>query len=124
MEEWIKSENKWIRRLAIATIPPYIRAKPEESMICLEFLERVMYEEDKDVKKAIGWALREVSKKDPESVFKFLLIGVLILNYSLSNLILLILFILLTPINFVSHKRACEKCKMRFICKASMAKVG
>ena len=52
------------------------------------------------------------------------IIGVLILNYSLSNLIFFILFILLTPINFVSHKRACEKCKMRFICKANMAKVG
>jgi 3-methyladenine DNA glycosylase AlkD len=24
------------------------------------------------LKKAIGWALREVTKKDPESVFKFL----------------------------------------------------
>ena len=46
----------------------------------------------------------------------------LILNYSFSNLIFLILFILLTPINFVSHKKACEKCKMRFICPASMAK--
>jgi 3-methyladenine DNA glycosylase AlkD len=31
-----------------------------------------MKEEDKDVKKAIGWALREIIKKDPESVFKFL----------------------------------------------------
>jgi len=31
-----------------------------------------MKEEDKDVKKAIGWALREVTKKDPKSVFEFL----------------------------------------------------
>jgi hypothetical protein len=52
------------------------------------------------------------------------IIGVLILNYSLSNLILLILFILLTPANFIRHKKACEKCKMRFICPASMAKGG
>ena len=50
------------------------------------------------------------------------IIGVLILNYSLSTLILLILFILLTPVNFVTHKKACEKCKMRFICPASMAR--
>ncbi len=46
----------------------------------------------------------------------------LILNYSFSNLIFLILFILLTPVNFISHKRACEKCKMKFICPTSMAK--
>jgi 3-methyladenine DNA glycosylase AlkD len=31
-----------------------------------------MKEEDENVKKAIGWALREITKKDPESVFKFL----------------------------------------------------
>jgi hypothetical protein len=52
------------------------------------------------------------------------IIAVLILNYSLSNLIFLILFILLTPVNFITHKKACEKCKMRFICRASMAKGG
>ena len=72
MEQWIKSENKWVRRLAIATIPPYIRAKKSESKICLEFLDKVMRESDKDVKKAIGWALREVTKKDPLFVYEFL----------------------------------------------------
>ncbi|GEM_PF-675728 len=72
MKKWIKSENKWIRRLAVATIPPYIRAEPENSKICLEFLDKVMQEKDKDVKKAIGWALREITKKDPEAVFEFL----------------------------------------------------
>ena len=46
----------------------------------------------------------------------------LILKYSFSNLILLILFILFTLVNFITHKKACEKCKMRFICPASMAK--
>jgi 3-methyladenine DNA glycosylase AlkD len=72
MNEWIKSENKWIRRLAAATIPPYIRIKKTESKICLELLNGAMTEEDKDVKKAIGWALREITKKDQESVFEFL----------------------------------------------------
>jgi 3-methyladenine DNA glycosylase AlkD len=72
MEEWIKSRNKWVRRLAVATIPPYIRRKKRGSKMCLQILNKVMKEEDEDVKKAIGWALREVTKKDPESVFKFL----------------------------------------------------
>ena len=72
MEEWKQSDNKWLRRLAVATIPPYIRAKKHESKICLNFLDNLMKEQDKDVKKAIGWALREITKKDPESVFKFL----------------------------------------------------
>lgn len=73
MNEWLESENKWIRRLAIATIPPYIRSRPEESEVCLRFLDRVMYEKDIDVKKAVGWALCEISKKDSRGVFKFLI---------------------------------------------------
>ncbi len=72
MEKWIESKNKWIRRLAVATIPPYIRAKRTESRTCLDFLNKVMKEEDKDVKKAIGWALREITKKDDQAVFEFL----------------------------------------------------
>jgi 3-methyladenine DNA glycosylase AlkD len=72
MRGWVRSENKWVRRLAVATIPPYIRRRETESKMCLQFLEGVMHERDEDVKKAVGWALREVSKKDPESVFEFL----------------------------------------------------
>jgi 3-methyladenine DNA glycosylase AlkD len=40
--------------------------------MCLRLLDEMMREKDKDVKKAIGWALREITKKDPEAVFKFL----------------------------------------------------
>ncbi len=58
MEQWINSDNKWLRRLAVATIPPYIRARKTESKICLEFLDKTMREKDKDVKKAISRALR------------------------------------------------------------------
>jgi len=72
MNLWIKSKNKWIRRLAVATIPPYIRAKKSESKSCLEFLDKVMLDRDKDVKKAVGWALREISKKDSDGVFDFI----------------------------------------------------
>jgi 3-methyladenine DNA glycosylase AlkD len=72
MKEWIKSEDKWVRRLAVATIPPFIRAKSTEIKICLEFLDKLMEEKDKDVKKAIGWALREITKKSSEAVFNFL----------------------------------------------------
>ncbi len=73
MEQWIKSKDKWVRRLAVATIPPYIMARSKESEICLGFLKKVMKEGHKDVKKAIGWALREITKKDSNAVFEFLL---------------------------------------------------
>ncbi len=72
LNEWVRSENKWVRRLAVATIPPFIRAKKTESELCLRFLDNTMTETDRDVIKAIGWALREISKKDPVSVYFFL----------------------------------------------------
>jgi 3-methyladenine DNA glycosylase AlkD len=72
MQEWINSENKWIRRLAVATLAGYIRKRKMDSKKCLQLLDGVMKEKDKDVKKAIGWALREITKKDPKSVFEFL----------------------------------------------------
>jgi len=72
MHNWIKSENKWARRLAAATLTAYIRKRKEDSGMCLQLLDEMMGEEDKDVKKAIGWALREITKKDSEAVFKFL----------------------------------------------------
>ena len=46
----------------------------------------------------------------------------LILNFTTYRLGLLILFILLTPINFIFHKNSCKRCKMRNICPASMVK--
>lgn len=46
----------------------------------------------------------------------------LVLSFSIFGLILLILFISLSLINIIIHKKVCEKCKMKFICPASMAK--
>ena len=47
----------------MATIPPLIRAKLETVEACLKLIERLMNEGDRDVRKAVAWALREVSKK-------------------------------------------------------------
>ncbi len=72
LKKWLKSENKWTRRLSVATIPPYIRARNKDAKICLDLLNHVMRESDEDVRKAVGWALREVTKKDEDAVFNFL----------------------------------------------------
>lgn len=72
LKEWANSKNKWIRRLAMATVAPYIRAKPSDVKPCLEVIEKLMREKDRDVKKAVAWALREISKKNPKAVYEFL----------------------------------------------------
>jgi 3-methyladenine DNA glycosylase AlkD len=53
VEEWIKSKNKWIRRLAVATVTAYIRRAKTESKICLQLLGEAMKEEDKDAKRLL-----------------------------------------------------------------------
>lgn len=63
MNEWIKSENKWIRRLAVATIPPYIRTRRTDSKICLELLDKIMQEKDKDVKKHLAGLCERLQRK-------------------------------------------------------------
>jgi len=56
----------------------------------------------------------------------FPLIGIiiaLILNwFSITITLLLVIFIILSGINFFIHKKSCEKCKMRFICIGSTAR--
>jgi len=71
LKKWASSKNKWVRRLAMTTIAPYIRAKSNEAKLCLEIVKKLM-QKDKDVRKAIAWALREISKKDPKATYEFL----------------------------------------------------
>ncbi|MCD6512041.1 MAG: DNA alkylation repair protein [Thermoplasmata archaeon] len=67
------SKNVWRRRrLAAATLPAYIITRKEESRKCLDLLDGLMKDESMDVKKAVAWALREITKKDEESVFHIL----------------------------------------------------
>ena len=67
-----KSENKWKRRFVAATVANLNhegRAFPKETfVICRPLLA------DKEVvvTKAVGWAIREISKKCPEETFHFL----------------------------------------------------
>ena len=47
----------------------------------------------------------------------------LILNwFSITITLLLVVFIILSVVNFFIHKESCVKCKMRFICPGSVAK--
>ena len=47
----------------MATIPPLIRTKLGTTEACLKLIEKLMDERDRDVRKAVAWALREISKK-------------------------------------------------------------
>lgn len=51
------------------------------------------------------------------------MVAALILNwFSVTIALLLVVFIILSVVNFSIHKKSCEECKMRFICPGSIAK--
>jgi len=69
-EKWIKNENKWVRRFGVVSLRGYKRVQTTDKVF--EILDTVMEDEDKDVKKAVSWILREITKKNPEDVAEFL----------------------------------------------------
>lgn len=69
-EEWIQSTNKWIRRFGVVTLRGYKRFNATEKVF--ELLDMVMEDKDRDVKKAVSWILREITKGNPDEVAKLL----------------------------------------------------
>ncbi len=52
------------------------------------------------------------------------MIAILIFNFDVHLLVILVLFVVLTPLNLMMHKHSCVRCKMRNICPASMARTN
>ncbi len=69
-EKWIKDKNKWIRRFGVVSLRGYKRVQTTDKVF--KILDTVMEDEDKDVKKGVSWILREITKKNPDEVAKFL----------------------------------------------------
>jgi len=70
-EKWIKDKKKWIRRFGVVSLRGYKRIKITDKVF--EILDLVMEDKDKDIKKAVSWILREITKKNPVEVAKFLM---------------------------------------------------
>jgi 3-methyladenine DNA glycosylase AlkD len=70
-EKWIKDKNKWIRRFGVVTLRGYKKIQISDKVFGV--LDSVMKEEESDIKKAVSWILREITKKNPDEVAKFLI---------------------------------------------------
>lgn len=71
---WVRSSNRWHRRLAlVATVPLNSRARgghgdPRRTLrVCRALID----DRDDMVVKAMSWALRELAKRDPKTVARF-----------------------------------------------------
>lgn len=68
--QWIDDDNMWLRRTAILA-----QLKHKEKVnadLLFGFCRERMHEKEFFVRKAIGWALREYSKTNPDAVIAFL----------------------------------------------------
>ena len=69
-EKWIKNSNKWIRRFGVVSLLGYKKIKTTNKVF--EILDLVMDDYEMDVKKAVSWILRDITKKNPFEVDNFL----------------------------------------------------
>jgi len=70
-EQWVRDENKWIRRFGVVVLRAF--GKAEVSERAFEILGQAMTDRDSNVKKGTAWILRDLSKRHPAHVFEFLL---------------------------------------------------
>jgi 3-methyladenine DNA glycosylase AlkD len=69
LKQWIKDDDLWIRRTAILS---QLRFKSDTDYEMLfDFCMRCLHEKSFWIRKAIGWALREYSKHEPDKVRMF-----------------------------------------------------
>jgi 3-methyladenine DNA glycosylase AlkD len=66
-----KSDNFWMRRIAIVSTLP--RIKTGDVKLTMKLAEDYIEDEEPYIQKATGWMLREAGKKDPEIVKRFIL---------------------------------------------------
>lgn len=69
IENWLESEELWLQRTALLFQLKYKQAT--DTAILTKAIDRLKGYEDFFIRKAIGWALREYSKTDPDWVRSF-----------------------------------------------------
>jgi len=70
---WARDGDFWVRRVALLTQLGTLRRGAGDFALFAEIAAPMLPEKEFFVRKAIGWVLREVSKKRPELVREFLL---------------------------------------------------
>ena len=69
---WAKDANFWVRRAALLAEHDALRAGDGDFVLWSRLAASMLDEREFFIRKAIGWVLREVSKKRPELTYAFL----------------------------------------------------
>ena len=71
LKEWIKDDNFWVRRAAILAQLIPLREGRGNLDLFEQLTVPLMGEKEFFIRKAIGWVLRDTSKRRPQLVFDF-----------------------------------------------------
>lgn len=69
---WARDDDFWVRRTALLAQLPQLRREGGDFALFARLASGMLDEREFFIRKAIGWVLREVSKKRPQLVFEFL----------------------------------------------------
>jgi alkylated DNA nucleotide flippase Atl1/3-methyladenine DNA glycosylase AlkD len=72
LDRWVKDSNFWIRRSAVLALLLPLRRGDGDWARFIRYADLLLEEKEFFIRKALGWVLREVSKKRPERVRQFL----------------------------------------------------
>lgn len=72
VRKWARDESFWVRRAALLAQLPALRRGGGDFALFVEIAAPMLEEREFFIRKAIGWVLREVSKKRPKLVQGFL----------------------------------------------------
>lgn len=72
LEAWSNDANFWLRRASMLVLLEPLRAGQGDFETFSRFAAKMLDEKEFFIRKAIGWALREVSKKRPDLTCQFL----------------------------------------------------
>jgi len=68
--KWVQSTEKWVRRFGVVTLRGYKKVQATEQVF--ELLAMVIEDKEKDIREAVSWILREITKANPDMVAEFL----------------------------------------------------
>lgn len=72
VEPWLEDDNKWLRRAGITVVGRLAMKHPAFTRRCLGLTEKLLWDEDLDVKRAVSFAIRISVRGELEPVLEFM----------------------------------------------------
>jgi len=72
MDSWLADENKWVRRTGVTVVGRLPMKRSDYAERCLAMTERLLLDQEADVKRAVSFAIRISARGSVEAVRDFL----------------------------------------------------